>query len=265
MASHRPEVVEKTQFSYCLSCVEDKHCLLKKPKKSGALYHNYKGTFSIVLLALCDARYRFIFIAIGSYGHNNDAGIYDSSAPDNALKNGTLNLPPHSTLPGTQPLTPHVVVGDGAFPLKTYLMKPFAGQNLPPENDIFNYRLSRCRLLIENTFGICSKMWRVLLNPFETSINNAEASIKAICALHNFLNAEENANFSLVTLADRGEEKNGVWRIQLAMLRQPENIRSTEAHNSTLSAKSVRANFIVLFQGGGAVDWQSRRQNVAVH
>jgi hypothetical protein len=73
------ELWEKTQFPNCVRCVDGKHCQVKKPNKSGALFHNYKGTFSVVLLAVCDSRYRFIFVDIGSYGHNNDAGIYESS------------------------------------------------------------------------------------------------------------------------------------------------------------------------------------------
>uniref|UniRef100_A0A914V4L2 DDE Tnp4 domain-containing protein n=1 Tax=Plectus sambesii TaxID=2011161 RepID=A0A914V4L2_9BILA len=243
------ELWEKTKFPNCLGCLDGKHCMLKKPKKSGALYYNYKGTFSIVLLALCDARYRFLFVDIGSFGHNNDAGIYDSSALGAALEMGALNIPPPSTLPGTELLTPYVVVGDGAFPLKPYLMKPFSGQNLSTEKDVFNYRLSRCRRLIENTFGICSSMWRILLKPIETSIKSADASIRAVCALHNFLIAEENTDFSPARMADRDEDDNGVWRTQLATLRQPNHIRPPRAHNSSLIAKNVRANFQAFFQG----------------
>uniref|UniRef100_A0A914X1E4 DDE Tnp4 domain-containing protein n=1 Tax=Plectus sambesii TaxID=2011161 RepID=A0A914X1E4_9BILA len=170
MAIDRQELWEKTQFPNCLGCLDGKHCILKKPKKSGALYHNYKGIFSIVLLTLCDARYRFLFMDIGSLVTTMmQASIIrqgGGTAPGhNTLENGTLNLPPLSSLPTTQLLTPYVVVDDGAFPLNTYLMKPFAGRNPPPENDVFNYRLSRCRRQIENTFGIYSNMWRLLLKP----------------------------------------------------------------------------------------------------
>jgi hypothetical protein len=36
-----------------------------------------------------------------------------------------------------------VIVGDNAFPLKTYLIKPYPGANLAYDKKIYNYRLSR--------------------------------------------------------------------------------------------------------------------------
>lgn len=98
-------------------------------------------------MAVCDAKYRFTFIDVGSYGHNNDSGIYGSSDLGIMLEEGSIDLPPPSRLPGTDVISPYVFVGDGAFPLKNYMMKPYTGgtTKLTPEQDIFNYRLSRAR------------------------------------------------------------------------------------------------------------------------
>ena len=48
---------------------------IKKPKDSEKLYYNYKGFFSIVLLALVDADYKFMWTDVGA----SDCGVYNHS------------------------------------------------------------------------------------------------------------------------------------------------------------------------------------------
>jgi hypothetical protein len=62
-----------------VGAIDGKHVLIKKPPKSGSLYFNYKKNFSIVLMAIVDANYRVLYADFGSQGHNNDAGIFNTS------------------------------------------------------------------------------------------------------------------------------------------------------------------------------------------
>ena len=47
-------------FPLVIGSIDDKHIRIECPKLSGILYHNYKGFVRMVLLAICDADYRFI-------------------------------------------------------------------------------------------------------------------------------------------------------------------------------------------------------------
>ena len=49
---------------------------------------------------------------------------------------------------------PYYLVGDEAFPLQLWLLRPYPRKNISEEDAIFNYRLSRTRLVIDNSFGI---------------------------------------------------------------------------------------------------------------
>lgn len=89
----------KWSFPHCLGAIDGKHITIKAPANSGSLYYNYKGQFSIVLLAVVDANYLFRVVDIGAFGKSSDGGTLSASAFGRALRDGTLNLPDDEPLP----------------------------------------------------------------------------------------------------------------------------------------------------------------------
>ena len=132
-------------FDHCLGVLDGKHVAITKPNNSGSEYFNYKGFFSIILLALVDADYKIIWADVGTPGATSDAAVFNNSDLKDAVESEGLNLPEPEPLPGDNEDISYFFIADDAFALKTWLMKPFAKRNLTREERIFNYRLSRAR------------------------------------------------------------------------------------------------------------------------
>ena len=111
-------------------------------------FFNYKGQHRVVLMAVADYSYCFTYIYVGCNGIVSDGGVFQNCSLYPALENGLL---PEG----------YCLVGDDAFPLKTYLIKPYNSVPLTKEEKIFNYRLSRARRIVENIFGILVSRFRI--------------------------------------------------------------------------------------------------------
>ena len=115
-------------FPNCLGALDGKHIVMQTPPKSGSRFFNYKGTLSIVLMALIDDDYRFTCVDIGDYGSNSDGAVFKNCAFGKAFMNNELDVPPPTSIPNypSSGPVPYRFVADEAFPLHYDLMKPFA-------------------------------------------------------------------------------------------------------------------------------------------
>ena len=104
-----------------------------------------------------------------------------------AFTDNSLDIPADTHLSGSDIITPYVVVADDAFALKPHQMKPFSYRQLTTEKQVFNYRLSRARRVVEHAFGILSQRFRVFGKAIPLSPEKAQVIAMAACCLHNFL------------------------------------------------------------------------------
>uniref|UniRef100_A0A452IVZ0 DDE Tnp4 domain-containing protein n=1 Tax=Gopherus agassizii TaxID=38772 RepID=A0A452IVZ0_9SAUR len=151
-------------FPNCGGAIDGTHIPILAPPHLASEYINRKGYFSVVLQALVDNRGHFIDIYTGWPGKVHDACIFQNSGLDVEM--------------------PIVILGDPAYPLMPWLMKPYTGK-LDRSKDWFNYRLSQCRMTVECAFGRLKARWRCLYGKLDLGESSISAVISACCTLHN--------------------------------------------------------------------------------
>ncbi|XP_029166221.1 uncharacterized protein LOC114937030 [Nylanderia fulva] len=105
----------KWQFPHCIGAMDGKHVIIQSPQHSGSAYYNYKKSFSIVLLAICDANYVFTYVDIGAYGRQSDSGVFKNSLMGQKFAQGQMNVPPAEEIYEGSSKYPYVLVADEAF------------------------------------------------------------------------------------------------------------------------------------------------------
>ena len=199
-------------FPHCLSAGDGRHVVIDCPRKSGSTYYNYKVTFSILLLAYCDAKCLFTLVDIGQYGSQNDSGTSNDSSISTALENNTLNMPSAENLEGCNPQPlPYVFVVDEGLPLRYFQMHPWPGRNISEDHAIFKYRLSRARRVIESCFGILTVRWRIFRQPIRAAVSLVQKIVQATVFLHNYLRLTDIAMYCPVGFVD-SEDSSGEIR-----------------------------------------------------
>lgn len=153
---------------------------------------------------------------------------------------------------------PYFILGDKAFMLTKYTMKPFEGNpEAGSKERVFNYRLSRARRVVENAFGILSSVYRVLRKPILLEPEKATKVVLATVYLYNYLRRN---NYSIPPeYYDReidGSFIPGQWR---------SNIPSTALlpltaipRRGTVSAKDIRLHLATRFVTNGIIPWQDQ-------
>ena len=70
---------ERANFPNCVAAIDGKHIRLIKPIDTGPEYFNYKNFFSVLLLAMRDSNYKFVFIDVGAPGSASDSTTFKNS------------------------------------------------------------------------------------------------------------------------------------------------------------------------------------------
>ncbi len=88
------QMSRRRQYHHCLGAIDGKHVAIWKLMKAGSYYFNYQNFHSIVLMALLDGDYKFIWVDVGSNGPSSDAQIFEDYELKHAIEQDVIGLPP---------------------------------------------------------------------------------------------------------------------------------------------------------------------------
>lgn len=207
-------------------------------------------------MALVNYNYEFIFVDVGKNGRLSDGGVIEYTEFFKRMNSGELNLP--ENLENIKNLN-FVFIGDEAFALTDNILKPYSQKDLDHDKRIFNYRLSRARNVVENTFGIISSRFRVLHTAINMKVGHVCYVVLAICALHNFLRRRGNGYITNTTNS-REDVVNctfheGDWQKDAVEL---PSLQRIVPRNQCITAKNNRDAYKAYFVAEGCVPWQEQ-------
>jgi hypothetical protein len=182
-----------TKAPNCIGALDGKHIRLTNPDHAGSLYRNYKNVISLVLMAMCDANYCFVWVDTGAYGKTSYSGIFHHSTSYKKLTQQTQNVP------AARP----VITENDAIRSSSWWSVWFDGELNASVwckviiiwQSVFNFRLTLARRYIECTFGTMCNKWRILHRPLDVHIAFAENIFKAICVLYNYARMRNGYNY----------------------------------------------------------------------
>ena len=181
----------KWDMVQCAGAIDGCHIPVKPPSLNHTDFYNRKGWYSIILQAVVDHEYLFRDVMVGWPGSVHDARVLVNSQLYHRIQNKELLTTSSRTLLGKD-IRPFLV-GDSAYPLSTWLMKPFPHNSaLSDRQKTFNYRLSRARIVVENAFGRLKARWRRLTKQNDMEVSHVPQIVTACCILHNICEIHGN-------------------------------------------------------------------------
>lgn len=169
---------------HCVGAIDGSHIPVLAPQEYHCDYFNRKGWHSIILQGVVDGKGLFWNVFAGLPGSLHDARVLRLSALWDLASQGNL-FPAHTRNIGGV-TAGYYLLGDSAYPLQKWLLKPFQDNGrLAPEQQMFNKKFSRARVAVENAFGRLKGRWRCLLKRNDSETKLVKSMVLTCCALHN--------------------------------------------------------------------------------
>lgn len=164
--------------------IDGTHIRISAPKESAADYFSRYQQYDFLIQGVVDGKMLFTDFSAGFPGSLHDARALRNSVIFQRAENQEILTDPIIQI-GRSRIGPYLV-GDSAYPLGPWLLKPFPEATRNPREIAFNKELSSARVKVECAFGILKSRWRILQKRLDSGIEFSSKIAVACAVLHNF-------------------------------------------------------------------------------
>ena len=179
----------ESPFPQVVGAIDGSHIALKTvPVNEWIEYFNRKQDYSVVIQGV--ASFKFLDVGTGYPGSIHDARILRLSKLHSKIDQGNLLKGPLKQIGGSE-IGP-LLVGDSAYPLSVWLMKPFKQTPMLTVSQLrYNRALSQARVVIEQAFGILKGRRRCLYKPIEEKTSRVPSLSRHAVSFTTFVYHQE--------------------------------------------------------------------------
>ncbi|XP_059638654.1 protein ALP1-like [Cornus florida] len=174
-------------FQNCIGAIDGTHIHANVPASSQIPYRERKSDTTQNVMAICSFDMKFTYVVAGWEGSANDSRVLLETIFDPTMN---FSLPPEGK---------YYLVDSGYTNMRYFLapyrgeryhLQEYRGRRIRGPHELFNYRHSSLRNVIERCFGILKMRWPILklMPPYKLSVQ--ALIVIACCTLHNFIRDE---------------------------------------------------------------------------
>ncbi|KAG1968277.1 protein ALP1-like [Pimephales promelas] len=176
----------------CIGAIDGLHIPIIAPQDYHCDYFNHKGWHSIILQGVVDGKGLFWNVFTGLPGSLHDARVLRLSTLWEVANRGNHITANTKNIDGVN--VGYYILGDSAYPLQNWLLKPFIDTGrLTTEERVYNTKISRARVVVENAFGRLKGRWRCLMKRNDCAVDLVKSMVLTCCALHNLCESHGEA------------------------------------------------------------------------
>lgn len=223
-------------FGSCVGALDGLVIEIVRPSvPNSKSYYNRKGFFGLPLQAMVDAHYKFLFASMKTTGSTHDAIGFAVSALGRKLARGLLPRP-------------FWIAADAAYPASDYILTPHSGSHLSPDQDAFNFHLSRLRVTVEQAFGMLVMRFGILWRPLDLNFRDVPRLVMALIRLHNFC-----VDRNVVNAPRHADDRRPGDRVQLVFQDACHDIDDRRRRRRDLEKSALRDELTQFLRDSGQV------------